>query len=763
MMACALMDNSRVVRDPAGGWLSPSRWLAPLFLSACDSVGAGTRTLGRPLVHNEGRIEVGRGVVVRSLGSPVRLTSTASGKLSVGDGALIDVGATLFSVSSIRIADGVVIGPHVLICDRGEDGRTGERVIEQDVRIGAGARVLGPGHVGRGAVVLAGAVVTGDVAPGAVVHPLHTATPEHTPPETNGVSHDAKPALSTSVSALAVPARRTARALLLADFTINELAEHLATVDFDGLTVDAEVGPFDQVVPAFMALSPSSTSRPDVALLWTRPDAVSPSFRDLLLGGAPALDAIFAEVDAFAAVLKAHASGARFVLVPSWVLPASQRGYGLLELREGRATNVLARMNLRLAEAVAQLPSTFVLDAQRWIAMATDGGVEPKLWHAGKVAFTSEVLVEAAQDVRAALRALLGMSRKLVVVDLDDTMWGGIVGDVGWENLRLGGHDPHGEAFVQFQRQLIALTRRGIALAVVSKNEETTALDAMRSHPEMLVRPEMLAAYRINWRDKAQNIVEIAQELNLGLQSVVFIDDNPIERGRVREALPEVYVPDWPVDPTYSPRALDTLRCFESAHITSEDVERNAMYATERERTSLRNSVSSFDDWLATLALRVRFERIGASNISRAAQLLNKTNQMNLRTRRMSEGEFLAWSSTDGHEAWAVHVSDRFGAAGLTGLLGLERDGERVHVADYVLSCRVMGRRVEETMIWAAKRRASALGANELVVHPLATAKNKPCLDFFERAGLARTDGGYADPLDSSDTAPALVAVEGLE
>ena len=128
-------------------------------------------------------------------------------------------------------------------------------------------------------------------------------------------------------------------------------------------------------------------------------------------------------------------------------------------------------------------------------------------------------------------------------------MWGGIVGDVGWEHLNLGGHDPDGEAFVQFQKQLLALTKRGIALAVVSKNEEATALAAMRSHPEMQIKPEMLAAYRINWRDKAQNIVEIAEELRLGLQSIVLLDDNPVERARVREALPEVYVPEWPTRP----------------------------------------------------------------------------------------------------------------------------------------------------------------------------------------------------------------------
>jgi FkbH-like protein len=278
----------------------------------------------------------------------------------------------------------------------------------------------------------------------------------------------------------------------------------------------------------------------------------------------------------------------------------------------------------------------------------------------------------------------------------------------------------------------------------------------------MIIRPEVLAAYRVNWRDKAANIVEIAQELNLGLQSIVFLDDNPVERGRVRDALPEVFVPEWPSDPTRYPSALDRLRCFDTVHISAEDAERNAMYATERERTALRGRVSSIDEWLAGLGVTVRFELLGNGNLARAAQLMNKTNQMNLRTRRMSEPELLAWSKESGHEVWTVNVSDRFGGAGLTGIVSLSLEGDGAHLADYVLSCRVMGRRVEETMLWAAKRRGGALGARRLVAVPQPTTKNKPCLDFFARSGLTAASDGYAQALESGEPPPAHVTVEGL-
>ena len=242
------------------------------------------------------------------------------------------------------------------------------------------------------------------------------------------------------------------------------------------------------------------------------------------------------------------ASAYRSVFVPTWTQPSYERGLGLIDLREGGVARALHAMNHRLFEKLAAAGNVYVLDAERWMARVGKNAQPPKSWYIGKVPFHAEVFAEAARDIHAALGALAGRARKLLVLDLDDTMWGGIVGDVGWENLRLGGHDGTGEAFVDFQRAVKGLTRRGIVLAVVSKNEEATALEAIRKHPEMVVREEDLVAWRINWNDKAQNILEIVKELNLGLQSVVFIDDNPVERARVREALPEVLVPEWPED-----------------------------------------------------------------------------------------------------------------------------------------------------------------------------------------------------------------------
>jgi FkbH-like protein len=418
-------------------------------------------------------------------------------------------------------------------------------------------------------------------------------------------------------------------------------------------------------------------------------------------------------------------------------------------------------MNIRLAAAFDGHPSIFVLNAQRWWSA---GHFSPKLWHMAKVGLSREIFREAAADIRAALRGLGGTARKLVVVDLDDTLWGGVVGDVGWENLRLGGHDGLGEAFADFQHQLKALTRRGVLLAIASKNDESVALAAVANHPEMVLRSHDFAAYRINWQDKAQNIVDIARELNIGLQSVVFIDDNRVERARVRETLPEVFVPEWPEDTFLSATALLGLRCFDTPHVTREDAQRGTLYDVERKRSGDKERFRSLDEWLIGLETCVRFSPLDAANLPRVTQLLNKTNQMNLQTRRLTETELTRWAVEAGRELWAIHVSDKYGDSGLTGILSLEPREDRVVMTDFVLSCRVMGRKVEEAMVAAAVHRARERGGRLLVAPFLRTDKNAPCFDFWRRSGFAFGEHEMDFSWDPVNTyfVPRCISVAGL-
>jgi FkbH-like protein len=529
--------------------------------------------------------------------------------------------------------------------------------------------------------------------------------------------------------------------LLVADFTVQGLRPFLA--DSDTPSLKPSFAPFNQVVPVLLdGTVPCWALKPDVAVVWTKPDSVIKSFARVLNHEPVAIDDLLREVDEFAECLRAASTRVSALFVPTWTWPAYDRGLGLLNLKPGIGTAyALMKMNTRLAEAVDGSPAIHLLDAGRWVAQAGKAATSPKLWHLGKIAFGPEVFRQAAADIKAGLRAIGGQTRKLVVLDLDDTLWGGIVGDVGWEGLNLGGHSPLGESFVAFQRALKKLTNRGIVLAVVSKNTEAIALEAIDRHPEMVLRRDDFVAWRINWQDKAGNIESLVSELNLGLESVVFIDDNPAERARVREGLPKVLVPEWPQDKLLYEQALTELTCFDTATVSAEDRARTRSYVSEREREAVKQSAQSVEEYLALLGLTVDVEPLNRSNLPRAVQLLNKTNQLNLNTRRFSEAQYDEWASAAANRVMVFRVRDRFDDYGLTGLASLSVNGTEAEVQDFVLSCRVMGRGVERTMLHAIVEQARILGAARVVATYSPTPRNGPVKTFFDEGSDFASDG----------------------
>jgi len=552
------------------------------------------------------------------------------------------------------------------------------------------------------------------------------------------------------------------KGILISDSTLDSLAGYLQNDD-EPPAMSCAVAPYDQVMSVLLDDKHDCWKENyDFAVVWTLPHLAAPGFGRLLDNSQAGIDEVLAEVDQFANALRGLADRVRFVFVPSWVLPQHQRGLGMLNLKPGGPTSALMQMNLRLSDGLADLSGFFVLDAGRWVASAGRSATNPKLWYMGKVAFANDVLMDAAGDIKAALNGLTGNSRKLVVVDLDDTLWGGIVGDDGWENLKLGGHDFTGEAYADFQRALKSLTNRGVLLGIVSKNEEDVAMEAIEKHPEMVLKQDDFAGWRINWNDKAQNLIELVEDLNLGLQSVVFVDDNPVERARVRDTLPEVLVVEMPSDKTQYARTLRELRCFDTPSVSREDVDRARMYVSERKRKDLKKSISSPDDWLRSLDITVRVEPLSPSNLERTAQLFNKTNQMNLSTRRMSENELKAFSERNNHRLWTLRVSDKFGDSGLTGIVSLEVKGETARIIDFILSCRVMGRRVEETMVHLVCEYARSAGLRDVVADFIPTKKNKPCFDFWTKSGFEYDEGTnrFTWSLDKVYPAPATLKID---
>jgi len=532
------------------------------------------------------------------------------------------------------------------------------------------------------------------------------------------------------------------RGLLISDFNIENLSAYLKR-DKNLPAVDSVSISYGEVFQTLLDEKTSGWSDdPDFVVVWTRPEGVLRAFRDLLSCSRVSDQALDSEVDAYAAALLQAGKRTRVMFAPTWGIPPFHQTQGMLDLAPGGGVaRALMRINMRLLESIAGAPAIYPLWADKWIQLAGAAAFNYRLWYLGKIPFSNDVFKMAARDIKAALRGLNGQAKKIVILDLDDILWGGVVGDTGWEGLTLGGHDAAGEALVDFQRELKALSKRGILLAIVSKNEESIATEAIMKHPEMVLKLNDFAGWRINWGDKAENVVNLMAELNLGLDSAVFIDDSPVERARVREALPQLLVPEWPLDKRFYPQALLSLDCFDSPSVTEEDRQRSSMSAVDRQRKQSKLKVSDLGDWLATLSTIVRVEELNKVNLSRAAQLLNKTNQMNLATRRMSEAEFEAWAKERTRKAWTFRVSDRFGDSGLTGILTMEVDGSRARIVDFVLSCRVMGRKIEEAMLHVAISRASLAGVYEVSANYRATPKNKPCYDFFARSGLTCRDG----------------------
>jgi FkbH-like protein len=517
----------------------------------------------------------------------------------------------------------------------------------------------------------------------------------------------------------------------VADFNIDTLARLIEHTAMPG--VETRTSP---IAPAVATLAAGPPGDGWSALVWTRPEATVPSFARAAAFEAIDADQAIDETRAFAAAVRRFAGGTRATFVATWTLPPWHRGYGPLDYRPGVGiAQLLARMNLALADALAEAPNVFVLDAGRWLAALGGHAWSDKLWHAAKTPFTPAMFEQAALDLAAGMAALEGGTRRIAIVDLDDVLWGGVVGDAGIEGIRLGGHDHVGEAHLAFQHALKGLARRGVQLAIVSRNDEAVALETIDRHPEMQLRRGNFVAWRINWNDKAANVADLLAEIRLGADAAVFIDDSAIERARVRDGVPGILVPEWPADPSKYCEALAGLRCFDAASITAEDRARSALYADESRRRHAPEA-TDLDTWMRSLDVVVTAAALDLASLERAAQLFNKTNQMNLSTRRLTAQELRAWADEPDHEVVTFRVSDRFGDSGLTGLIGLVYADGIATLQDFLLSCRVMGRNVEEAVLHVAVTRARERSARQLVATLRRTPRNAPCLDFFRRSGM---------------------------
>lgn len=408
----------------------------------------------------------------------------------------------------------------------------------------------------------------------------------------------------------------------------------------------------------------------------------------------------------------------------------------------GRSSFV-ARLNQSFAEVARRRPRLRIVDIHSLAArVGLSAWATARNWHHYRMALTTEGSALVAHSVAKIIRAAFGKSKKCLVLDLDDTLWGGIIGDDGVDALRLGHETPEGEAFLSFQKYCLALKERGVLLAVCSKNEAATARAGF-AHPDSVLSVEDFSAFLANWSPKPDNLRAIAASLGIGLDALVFVDDNPAEQALVRRELPEVSVPRA-THVTEFADALDREGYFEPFTLGAEDVQRSAYLKQNAAREAVAAAAVSAGDYAAyldSLEMTAEIGPVTAPYVERVTQLVNKTNQFNLTTRRYTQAQVESLAGDPGHVTLYGKLTDRFGENGLVSVIFGRQDGGELHIETWLMSCRVLKRSLELAMFDALVEAARRRGIETLVGHYEPSAKNAMVETHYESLGFERSAG----------------------
>lgn len=564
---------------------------------------------------------------------------------------------------------------------------------------------------------------------------------------------EADPSLSTAVfaykerSKLAPDSGQPVRLALLSSFVLDQLIPFL---DFEcrrvGLLPEFYVTPFNQYTQEILNQNSALHNfKPDLVFLAVSIEDLFPEFT----GYPSSQDLDKAEEDITRSVLHLvkelqQRSGALVVL--SDFISMHHSPHGILDNRLTQGLlRWITRLNQALADTLATQERAFLLplsEVVNWVGKTR--AKNPKMDYMASMRLSEACLPELARYCMRYIKPLKGLTKKCIVLDLDGTLWGGIVGELGPEGIHLGPTVP-GKEYMDFQKALLNLTRRGVLLAICSKNNPEDVLPVLREHIYMILREEHFGAMRINWRNKAENIKEIAEELNIGLDSLVFIDDNPNERELVRQLLPEVLTVEFPRDPSRYRMTLESLSDFELLAITKEDEMRLAQYQAIGKRQAMRNAATSLEEYLYSLALKVTIELAKPEVLSRLVQMFNKTNQFNLTTRRYQTSDVERFLNSDEYRVYTLDVSDRFVNHGVVGTAVVQTDRIQWRVDSLLMSCRVMGLTIEQAFLARICQDAKDADAMTLLGEFIPSKKNHPVKDFYSQEGftLKSDDGGH--------------------
>jgi len=430
----------------------------------------------------------------------------------------------------------------------------------------------------------------------------------------------------------------------------------------------------------------------------------------------------------------------------------------------GTGRSICAEFNKRLSDIVSDTPDVILDVAAIAEAVGLYAWHDPAHWHISKQGVSPRLIPLYADHVARLLGAIRGKSRRVLVLDLDNTIWGGVVGDDGVTNLAIGNGSPVGESFLALQKIALALHGRGVILAVCSKNDDNVARQPFRELSNMLLEENHFSSFHANWSDKASNLEAISEELNLGLDTFVFMDDNPAERFQVRMALPQVAVPELPNDPALFGQTLLSAGYFEAVNFTDTDLLRNAQYAANSKRTELKLQVRNLDDYLASLKMVAEFSTFDAKGRPRITQLINKSNQFNLTSSRYDEKQIADMEVDPQIFGLQVRLLDRFGDNGVICAVICRITNTSWDIDTWVMSCRVLGRGVETAVLNEIAARMAEHNVDVLIGKFIPSPRNEMVRDHYQKLGFRRlgeTSGNIVWELRLNKFKPLPVAITG--
>jgi FkbH-like protein len=434
---------------------------------------------------------------------------------------------------------------------------------------------------------------------------------------------------------------------------------------------------------------------------------------------------------------------------------------GILELKSKFGFHeMIEEINSSLQNISKNNNSIFIYNFIRFVSKFGEKNIfDYRQFYLGDIQIALNFIPLFADELMSYLKPMCGVNKKCIVLDLDNTLWGGIIGEDEFDGIELG-HTPNGKAFVEFQKTLLSLWNQGVILAINSKNNFDDAMKVIKEHPNQILREKNFASIQINWNDKAENLKQIADEINIGLNSIVFFDDDKLNQERIKKEFPEVLTPELPNDPSQFVPILEDLNDFNVFQRTIEDKKRGEMYSQQRERKDLERNISNIDDFLKELDIKVKLKKSNEFLIPRISQLTLKTNQFNLTTRRYHEEEIRTFSNDITFSVGCAQVLDKFGDNGITGVYIIKKSEKFWLIDTFLLSCRILGRGVENAILSQILIDAKTNGIEEIRAEFIPTQKNKPAEDFLFNYGFKKQDKFWVYKLNNDIKSPNHLKVE---